>query len=89
MTSKAMTNTLLPTSGVLYTPSKRSTLLVGNLPTIRFTPDGFIGETSPQAIGFREGEEKRNDQDALIWIGQSRTRLNYEIWTNPPPSLRR
>jgi type II secretion system protein H len=85
----AVTNTLLSKSGGLYTPWKRTTQLVGNRPTIRFTPDGFISETSPQAIGFREGAEKPTDQDAILWVGQSRSRLNYEIWTNPPPILRR
>lgn len=64
-------------------PWKRTTQLVGTLPTIRFTPDGFISQTSPEYVLFREGE---ND---LIWIGPSRNRLNYEIQTNQPPIFRR
>src|SRR5438046_5767513 len=35
---------------------------VGNVPMIRFTPDEFIGENSPERIGFRQG---RND---AVWI---------------------
>jgi type II secretion system protein H len=83
------TNTLQSLTHASYTPWKRSLLLVGNLPTIRFTSEGFISETSPQAVGFREGEAKADKQDALLWVGQNRTRLNFEIWTNPPASLRR
>jgi type II secretion system protein H len=74
----------LPVTGSQYsTPWRRTTQLVGKLPTIRFTPDGFISDTSPPYVLFREGE---ND---LIWIGQSRSRLNYEIQTNQPFLFRR
>ena len=47
-----------------------------NLPSIRFLPDGFMSETSPRSIAFRDlrGE--------TIWVNQSRNRLNYEIQTN-------
>jgi prepilin-type N-terminal cleavage/methylation domain-containing protein len=51
-----------------------------NVPMIRFQPDGFIGETSPQSVWIREGDGDQG-QDA-IWITQSRNRLNYEIQTN-------
>ena len=54
-----------------------------NLATIRFLPDGFIGETSPQSVLLREG-----DRD-LVWITQSRNRLNYEIQTNAFQKVRR
>jgi len=50
--------------------------LHGNVPTIRFRPDGFIAETSPRTVVIRE---TRGD---AIWITQSRNRLNYEIQTN-------
>jgi len=46
-----------------------------NLPTIRFLPDGFISEISPQSIWIREGTNE-------VWITQNRNRLNYEIQTN-------
>jgi len=44
---------------------------------IRFTPDGYIGETSPQTIVLRElrGSE-------VLWITQTTNRLNYEIETS-------
>ena len=57
-----------------------------NQPVIRFGPDGFIADTSPEYVLFeqvREGEE-----DALV-IGRSRNRLNYEIQTNQLAYLRR
>ena len=43
---------------------------------LRFPPDGFIDETSPQSVVLRD---QRGDS---IWITQSRNRLNYEIHTN-------
>ncbi len=49
---------------------------MGVVPAIRFTPDGFIGETSIESIVFRQGNE---DQ---IWITQSTNRLRYEILPN-------
>ena len=55
----------------------------GNLPRIRFTPDGFIGETSPERVLFRHGRE-----DA-IWIVESTNRLKYEIQANDLPNPRR
>jgi prepilin-type N-terminal cleavage/methylation domain-containing protein len=47
-----------------------------NVPRLRFQPDGFIDETSPQSVIIREGN------GASIWITQSRNRLHYEISTN-------
>ena len=43
------------------------------LPTIRFLPDGTIGEDSPQALCLKDHE------GAVIWIGLSKNRMNYEI----------
>jgi type II secretion system protein H len=56
---------------------------VGNVPTIRFTPDGFLSESSPAGILFRQGA------DDAIWIVESTNRLNYEIRTNRPSMGRR
>ncbi len=56
---------------------------VGNAPSIRFTPDGFIGETSPDRILFRQGAE-----DA-IWIVESTNRLKYEIQDSHSPKASR
>jgi hypothetical protein len=57
--------------------------MASNRPAIRFTPDGFISETSPERVLLREGD------DDAVYLGQSRTRLHYEIQTNLPPLLRR
>jgi Tfp pilus assembly protein FimT len=54
---------------------------VGNLPAIRFTPDGFIAETSPESIQIREGQDRQNP---AIWISQNGNRLNYEIQSGQP-----
>ena len=55
---------------------------LGNVPAIRFQPDGFVSETSPESIVIRQG------RDDAIWITQSANRLNYEIQANPPPNAR-
>jgi type II secretion system protein H len=45
----------------------------GNLPMIRFLPDGFADDTSPQAVGLFERD------GATLWLTRSTNRLNYEI----------
>lgn len=55
----------------------------GQLQIIRFTPDGFIDESSPERIAIRQGD------DAIVWIGLSRTRLNYEVQTEGQVPVRR
>ena len=52
-----------------------------SVPMLRFQPDGFVGETSPQSVVIRE-EKDGARTDESIWITQSRNRLNYEIHTN-------
>jgi prepilin-type N-terminal cleavage/methylation domain-containing protein len=56
---------------------------VGNVPMIRFTPDGFIGENSPDVVVFRQGA---ND---AIGIVESTNRLKYEIQVNYSSNVRR
>jgi len=56
--------------------STQQNQLHGNVPTIRFRPDGFISETSPRTVVIREKSGE------AVWITQSRNRLNYEIQTN-------
>ena len=48
---------------------------VGALTKIRFQPDGFISDTSPENIFFRQGPDNR------IWIAENSTRSRYEIQT--------
>lgn len=55
---------------------------LGRLPAIRFSPDGFIGETSPVAVLIQEKDRQ------AVWITQTTNRLNYAIRTNPPSELR-
>jgi len=51
----------------------RVALAHGELPTIRFLPDGSIGEGSPQTLHLTS-----NDGGSL-WLAQTRDGLNYEI----------
>lgn len=53
-----------------------------SVPRLRFQPDGFIGETSPQTVVFHQGN---NDS---IWVTQTRNRLSYEIHTSAEQNLR-
>lgn len=55
----------------------------GNLPAIRFTPDGFVNEASPDRVVIRQSKEDE------IWITQSDNRLNYEIQSTHTPRARR
>jgi len=66
----------LPATSGLLAAVRRTQQADPNVPTLRFQPDGFIDETSPQSVEIREG-----DRDS-VWITQSRNRLNYEIHTN-------
>ena len=53
-----------------------------NLPVIRFLPDGFFAETSPNSVVLRDER-----QESAV-IAQSRSRLRYEIQTNGLESIR-
>jgi len=53
-------------------------------PSIRFTPDGFIAETSPQWIWL---SVKREDQPDAVWLALGDNGLNYEL-RNQQPALR-
>jgi type II secretion system protein H len=72
-----------PASATRATQLNRSIAGVGNLPTIRFTPDGFLGESSPVGILLRQGA------DDSIWIVESTNRMNYEIQASHSPIGRR
>jgi prepilin-type N-terminal cleavage/methylation domain-containing protein len=53
----------------------KSLTKVSTFPTIRFQPDGFIDETSPQTIYFRQGNE------GMIRVVEAPNHLRYEIQT--------
>ena len=76
----------LPMTGLESIPWKITTEVAGNRPAIRFTPDGFMGDNSPDYIIFSQVHEGEEDE---MWIGQSRNRLNYEIQTNILQTARR
>jgi type II secretion system protein H len=73
------------------TPSVRQTAMqrnetvsvAGNLPAIRYSPDGFIGQTSPDEVTIRQG-----DEDAVVFAPNA-NRLNYEIQPTKPQLARR
>ncbi len=69
------------TSGVLLTPFVDRA--VGNVPTIRFRPDGSIAETSPQSVIITQG------QTDAIQIGINTNNVRYEILPGNPYASRR
>lgn len=54
-----------------------------NLPVIRFSPDGSIDPTSPEAIQIEQADANREDE---LWIAQTPNRLEYSIESTRPPS---
>lgn len=77
------------------TPPLPGTLsLSANAVVIRFQPDGFIGESSPQSLWFlereREGREPNGDGSRnRIWVTQTVNRVSYEVQTNTVAFVRR
>ena len=65
------------------TTAMTATANTGNGLTIRFTPDGFISESNPDAIIIREGGKNE------VLITPNRNRLNYEINPNNLQTARR
>ena len=51
----------------------RVNLVHATLPTIRFLPDGSIGEASPQMLHLTSSD------GGSLWLAQSRDGLSYEI----------
>ena len=66
------------TSQKITTTAKKANEL-----TIRFTPDGFVSESNPEAIIIRQGDKDE------VWFAPNRNRLNYEIQTNNLQTARR
>ena len=57
--------------------------VAGNLPAIRFTPDGFYTDSSPERVVIRQ-----DDKDEVV-IAKSENRLSYEIQTSNQQVARR
>ncbi|MGD0813347.1 MAG: hypothetical protein ABSA83_07065 [Verrucomicrobiota bacterium] len=72
--------TALTRSNVWTQPSGRA----GVPGKIRFQPDGFISDTSPENIFLRE-----QGAGGEIWIAEAPTHLRYEIQPGHPQSIRR
>jgi Tfp pilus assembly protein FimT len=53
----------------------RVTLVHSNLPTIRFLPDGSIGDASPQMLRLTSSD------GGSLWLAQAKDGLSYEIRT--------
>lgn len=70
------------------------TLSLGaNAVTIRFQPDGFVSESSPQSLWFREREREGGSRSEGerngVWVTQAPNRVSYEIQTNNVAFVRR
>ena len=57
--------------------------VAGNLPAIRYSPDGFIDQASPNEVIIRQG-----DEDAVVFAPNA-NHLNYEIQPTRPQLARR
>ncbi len=54
-----------------------SASVAGSLPAIRFAPDGFYTESSPERVVIRQRNEDRSEDEVVI--AKSENRLGYEI----------
>jgi type II secretion system protein H len=71
----APADTLNRTRRVSTASTPRVVLARSSLPTIRFLPDGSIGENSPQMLCLTSTD------GGSLWLAQSRDGLTYEIRT--------
>lgn len=62
-------------------PWKVTAEISGVHPSIRFTPDGFIAESSPQWVWL---SVKREDQPDAVWLALGDNGLNYELRNQQP-----
>jgi prepilin-type N-terminal cleavage/methylation domain-containing protein len=70
----APANTTMTRSRQASTASvPRVNLVHATLPTIRFLPDGSIGEASPQLLHLTSGD------GGSLWLAQARDGVSYEI----------
>jgi type II secretion system protein H len=69
----APVNTMSRTRQASTASVPRVNLVHATLPTIRFLPDGSIGEASPQLLHLTSGD------GGSLWLAQARDGVNYEI----------
>jgi len=70
---------LPPASLVSSAPWKITTQIAGNQPAIRFTPDGFVADTSPEWVLLKLA----NEPD-VVWLAMDENRVKYELQTVQP-----
>jgi len=70
---------LPPAALVGPTPWKSTTQIAGNQPAIRFTPDGFIADTSPVWVWL-----KISDNSDAVWLALDGNRVKYALQTIQP-----
>ena len=75
-----------PPVGLPLSQQKRTALQLGNLPAIRINAEGFIEDTSPETVVFRQAEY---GTERSLWVTQSGNRLNYEVSSSAPVNFRR
>jgi type II secretion system protein H len=69
----------VPTSALAHSNYwSQTTAHFGAVTKIRFQPDGFISDASPQNVYLRQGT------DAQIWIAEAPTHLEYDIKLGQP-----
>jgi prepilin-type N-terminal cleavage/methylation domain-containing protein len=69
----APVNTMSRTRQASTASVPRVNLVHATLPTIRFLPDGSIGEASPQLLHLTSGD------GGSLWLAQARDGVSYEI----------
>ena len=74
---------------VTATQRNESASVAGNLPAIRFTPDGFYADSSPERVVIRQGSENKDRNEDEVVIARSENRLGYEIQTSNQQIARR
>jgi Tfp pilus assembly protein FimT len=81
-----LTSTAMLSNGANGRERGRTTQPAGNLPALRFWPDGSVVETSPEYVEFREN---RAGQPSALWVALTPNRLSYEIRNSQPVLARR
>jgi hypothetical protein len=68
----------LPRPGTTFQPVIADQVM-GTLPSIQFTPDGFIGESSPDQIFLIQEDRGTKADGDIVAVVQSTNRLRYEL----------
>jgi Tfp pilus assembly protein FimT len=70
-----------PLTPIQPAPWKITAQIAGSQPAIRFTPDGFISDTSPAWVWLKTTRDGEID---AVWLVQSDNRLQYELQNIQP-----